>query len=255
MKKYVHIMLVVLMVAGFFFTGTTAPVSAKGLPPVTSSVAEGSWTWTSASVPGTEIAQDLLPKSPYSWLQLLTNGLKIDGAAKICHPFKGGRFGWTGEIRQLVDGNWVKLVTTNAWVPSEEGVFMSCAQAPAAGTYALFGYFTKPKEYVLPSCEAAQVPVGLGLSSMDLTTDIRFFNLMGDFHTLPNTPVSYQIINMNNPFTGDLFGSTTTDGDGNFDFFGNEWFYSLSYLDGPAFTIRITTPYCYAEWRLSFSIQ
>jgi len=40
------------------------------------------------------------------------------------------------------------METTNDWVPNKEGEFMSCAQAPAAGTYALFGYWKKPAGYV-----------------------------------------------------------------------------------------------------------
>jgi len=39
---------------------------------------------------------------------------------------------------------WVKLPTSVNWSPTGEGKLIACATASAAGTYALFGYFTQP---------------------------------------------------------------------------------------------------------------
>jgi hypothetical protein len=80
---------------------------------------------------------------PVDW-QLLGQGVVVDAPASLCYPFREGEFGWTGAIYQLVDGKWNKLPTTNGWIPDKEGEFMACAVAPAAGTYALFQYYTKP---------------------------------------------------------------------------------------------------------------
>jgi hypothetical protein len=91
---------------------------------------------------GTEVVVDLtVNPAPNEWLQLLSKGTVISEPGTICRPFHKGPYGWTGAIYQLVDGNWVKLDTTFAWIPDKEGVYTACAVAPAAGTYALFGYF------------------------------------------------------------------------------------------------------------------
>jgi hypothetical protein len=91
---------------------------------------------------GTEFELDLtLNPPPEIWLQALSRGTKITEPGTICRPFRKGEFGWVASIYQLVDGKWMKLDTTFAWVPDEEGVFTACAKAPAAGIYAIFGYF------------------------------------------------------------------------------------------------------------------
>jgi hypothetical protein len=142
MKKILSFTFVLVLVVSLFFAGSAKVVSAFFIED--SGPAVGSWVWTSASVPAVEIPQYLVTTPGPVWEDLLTNALVIDGAAMICHPFRGGQFGWVGEIRMLQDGVWVKLATTNEWSPTEEGTFRSCAFAPSAGTYALFGYYVKP---------------------------------------------------------------------------------------------------------------
>lgn len=102
------------------------------------------WEWYAEGVEGVEIPMDTITTKPREWYQLKSTGLKINGASGICYPFDEGRHGWTGEIFQLVEGTWVKRPTTVGWVPTEEGRYLACAQAPAAGEYALFAYFSKP---------------------------------------------------------------------------------------------------------------
>jgi len=101
------------------------------------------WEWSGSGVAAEEIPMYEVTTTPKEWYRLKANGIEVDGPTTICHPFKAGRFGWVGEIHQLVEGSWVKLPTTVGWVPDEEGRFMACAKAPAAGIYALFGYFVE----------------------------------------------------------------------------------------------------------------
>jgi len=111
------------------------------------------WEWYAKGVEGVEIPMYTITTKPKEWYQLKSDGLKINGASGICYPFDEGRHGWTGEIFQRVGGDWVMLVTTVGWVPDAEGNYKACAQAPAAGEYALFAYFTKPAPNPV-DCEA-----------------------------------------------------------------------------------------------------
>jgi hypothetical protein len=135
MKKICSIFIILALALGVALVNAPKTVEA-GIPQPTG-VADGSWT------SGTELNVDLAATTAPSWLQLLTQWVVITAPGKICHPFRGGQFGWTGEIMQLAGGQWVKLTTTAEWVPDSEGEFMACAEAPAAGTYALFGYYTE----------------------------------------------------------------------------------------------------------------
>jgi hypothetical protein len=64
----------------------------------------------------------------------LTSPVKINEAGKVCHDFRGGQFGWVGQIRQLVDGKWVEVESTIGWVPNTDGKFMICADVHSGGT-------------------------------------------------------------------------------------------------------------------------
>ena len=122
--------------------GVMPPTATAVMPPTIPQTK--TWEWYASGVEGVQIPMDTITTKPRKWYQLKAEGLKIDGASGICYPFDEGRFGWTGEIFHLVEGDWVKLATTVGWVPTVEGRYMACAQAPAAGTYAIFAYFTKP---------------------------------------------------------------------------------------------------------------
>lgn len=99
-------------------------------------VANGTWS------KGKEVALDLKPNAE---LQNFGSGVVVTEPTEICHEFSGGQFGWVASIRKWVDGAWVKIPTTQGWVPSTEGSYMACAQAPSAGTYALFAYYIRPE--------------------------------------------------------------------------------------------------------------
>lgn len=143
MKKVFMVTLMFVLLAGTFLA-KPSPVQAYYKPD--STVAEGEWNT------GTSGFFDFTGTTFPVWLMPLTPAVTVDGATQLCHPFRGGLLGWTGEIMQLVDGNWVKLATTTGWIPDEEGAYMACAMVPAGGTYALFGYYDPAKvPVVVPS--------------------------------------------------------------------------------------------------------
>ena len=140
MKQFQRIIIAVVFLVALVLA--VNPFNVKAANTVQASIADGKWNT------GTEVEVDLdTNPAPFNWYQLLARGVKISAPGKICHEFRGGQYKWIADIRQLVKGVWVKVPTTQGWQPSEEGLYMACAQAPAAGTYALFGYYTGPKEY------------------------------------------------------------------------------------------------------------
>jgi hypothetical protein len=146
-------LLAVLVIAGFaalFFLAGSQPVDAFAPPPPPDHPAAGSWIWDSEEVAGTVVPQYQLPGVPeddYALLQ--SQGLHINGAAQVCHPYPGGQFGWNAEVRVLTLNGWQPVPTVNQWVPDEEGQFMTCAQVGRSGVYAVFGYWEKPEGWGL----------------------------------------------------------------------------------------------------------
>lgn len=155
MKQKLGVIIVLALLIGVMFTSQTTSALAIGsftptpVPTITptpdvvpparvNGVSAGDWS------SGLEVPVDLTQNPAPEWLQLMDDGVSITAPGIICHPFRGGRFGWVAEIRQLVDGNWVKVLTTMSRLTAE-GEMIACAEAPAAGTYALFGYYTGPK--------------------------------------------------------------------------------------------------------------
>lgn len=130
------ITMVIVAVPGKVSAGTNLFFSSPDIAP-------GLWTWTSGAT-GSEVLPDTLTVPAPAWRLLKTNGLVLSGPAYICHEFTGDQVGWVGDIYMLNGDTWTKLVTTLEWVPTIEGHQMACAQAPAAGTYALFAYWEKP---------------------------------------------------------------------------------------------------------------
>ncbi len=141
MRRVLLVILTLLLVYGM--VQLSLPKTAyAGFFPTSKPLAPNSWD------SGTEVSVDFAKYPAPEWLQLLANPVKLPTAGKICHEFRGGQFGWVGEIRQLKDGKWVKLESTAGWVPTTEGKYMICAQASTAGTFALFGYFDPPEGMV-----------------------------------------------------------------------------------------------------------
>ncbi len=136
------IITIILLLGLMVFPSRTA---SAGFLPQNNPLASGDWT------EGNPVEVDLVTNPAPAWLQLVAGGTKTIEAGEICHPFRGGQFYWVGEIRQLKDGKWIKLATTVDWSPNKEGKLMACANAPAAGIYALFAWFDAPEGYVEPS--------------------------------------------------------------------------------------------------------
>lgn len=148
MKKIMVVFIGLIMIIGLF--ALNAPTFAfAGYAPTTtvSPLAPNVWKG------GTETTVDLVKYPAPDWLEMKANPVKVTTPGEICHEFRGIRYHWVPEIRQLKDGKWVKLETTGTWVPDEEGVYVVCAQAQTAGIYGLFAYYNGPKEYNEPEPE------------------------------------------------------------------------------------------------------
>jgi hypothetical protein len=110
-------------------TPTVTPVYIEG-------IADGDWST------GTDVSTDLSDiKPPKSYLQQLGDAVQVTEKGKICHPFRGGEYGWHGSIYQLIHGKWTKGTTYFTWYPDSEGAFMACTYAAPGGIYALFGAY------------------------------------------------------------------------------------------------------------------
>lgn len=141
MKKIFLVVLMFILVFAIVFFSIPNNVQA-GFVSSSQCLAAGTWNT------GTQVEVDLTSAPAPEWLHLLTtNGVVIKEPTQLCHELGGGKFHWVGEIRKLVGERWIKLETTTHWFPDEEGVLMACAQAPSAGTYALFAYYNGPQEY------------------------------------------------------------------------------------------------------------
>lgn len=135
MKRILNLFLILVLVLGMELVNVQLIVKAE----VSSPFAPGVWQFP-ATVTGKVVAvtKDGAP----SYLELFTDGIKISAPALICHQFDAAGHNWVAEIRQLVDNTWVKIKTTTKLDSSTgESVFMACAQAKKAGTYALFAYY------------------------------------------------------------------------------------------------------------------
>ena len=123
------------------FVIDTAPVSAKPAPP--STPAAGEWIVSEEDTIEGLIPQFQLEAPTGGYALLQSDAVKISGYTRICHPYRGGQFGWTSEIRTLTSAGWSAVPTQNGWEPDEEGQYMTCANV-GSGTYAVFGYWDRP---------------------------------------------------------------------------------------------------------------
>lgn len=141
MKKFSFSVVVLVLIFAIVFISLPTNVQA-GFTATKEPIAAGGWNT------GTESDVDLTEAPAPEWLQLMTtNAVVVKQPTKICHELRGGNYHWVAEIRKLKGDKWVKVETYTEWTPNEEGVLMVCAQAPSAGTYALFGYYNGPQEF------------------------------------------------------------------------------------------------------------
>jgi hypothetical protein len=138
MKRVMLVLVALLLVFGLVQLSAPKTVSAGYIGTVNLGLATNDWT-------GGDVTTVDFTKYPApNWLQLMTDPVKVTTPGKICHDFRGGQFYWTPEIRELKDGKWIKIPSTAGWVPTTEGKYVVCAQAPAVGVYALFGFYNPP---------------------------------------------------------------------------------------------------------------
>lgn len=252
MKKNFSFIIVLVLALSLLLMNTSGVVNAYKItppPPQTPVLADGAWS------AGTEVDINL-DAEKYPGLQLLTKGVKINEPAKLCHEFRGGDYGWVGEIRMLKNGAWVKQPTTMGWQPDTEGTFMACTDASAAGTYALFGWFD-PKS---PKVRHNNLP----LCSEDLLYDSGFFSQKnkgqnGESYyatsftflipSMPNTSMTLSIVSAvdslgnNVNFDTSLFSATDiTDSEGSLSLVK-----LISATKPHSFHIILTTPTCYFD--------
>jgi len=163
MKKVINVFCIAIIAISFLIISTDK-VQATG-------PAEGTWNT------GTEIAIDSAKTTALNYeISLFGNQVQVTKQVEICHPFRGGQFGWTAEIRRLVNRNWVKLATTLRYLPTEEGTLNACATAPAAGTYALFGYYNGPLEISAPDTTVCSLSMDGWTAETDFTTLYLFID-------------------------------------------------------------------------------
>lgn len=161
MKKglsiFVFCALLLLLSAALFMNPQTTSARASQ-PTDVPGVADGSWVWDDPARTGSETPVDLSKAPAPQWQDVMSwNALQIDGAARICHPFRGGQLGWVPTIRLFTGKSWEPLATVMEWVPDEEGQLMACAQALAGGTYALFGGYVRPAAVKdMPMCAGVE---------------------------------------------------------------------------------------------------
>lgn len=136
-------------------TPTDIP-TATTVPEITSDIADGDWT--SGSVVSVDLTKT---KNPKGGLQMLGDAVNVTKFGRICHPFHGGQYGWTGSIYQLIGSKWYGVTTYFIWSPDSEGTFMACANVSSHGTYAFFGTFDdtrNPTATMKPTATATQTP-------------------------------------------------------------------------------------------------
>lgn len=231
----------------FFIFSLLLSTAAVAGPTSGSGVANGFWT------SGSEIAIDLnVAPAPYSWLQLLGKGVVIDVPGTICHPFEGGRYGWTADIRQLVDGAWIKTPTSQGWSSGEESVYQACAVAPAAGTYALFAYYTRPDDGTKKKETCAYDTSEWTFDfDWDVESGLTFkVNLQSDFPA--GVAASYEILSSDgytNPISETTYTWHGTDPEETYAYFANEKTYDTPFT----ITLRFTTSGCTKDFNLTYN--
>jgi len=172
-NKILNLTFILMLALGFVFTTSSSNAVAAPVQSVAVALDGLDWMVTPSTAFQREIPMSMVTPSLLPGLQLMGDGVVITAPAKICHPFRGGQFGWQGQIRMLSGSNWVPLATTVMWTPTIEGNLIACANAPSAGTYALFAYW-------------------------------KLGNTVGVPSTVPGTPISFDQAWVTTPITSEI---------------------------------------------------
>ena len=77
-----------------------------------------------------------------NYLQIISNALSTDRAAKICHTFDGGKWGWIAEFRQWYDYRWHSMKEGTTIIhDTTANSYLACVNTPSNGVYALFAWY------------------------------------------------------------------------------------------------------------------
>lgn len=237
-KSFISIVLtgfIVCLGLGLFSSSATA-----------AGVADGAWST------GREVTLDIAANLE---LQSFGNGVVITAPAEICHAFSGGQFGWVAVIRRFVDGVWVKVPTTQGWIPNTEGTYTACAQAPSAGTYALFAYYVRPKNWspaveppVFPACKDVTIEGKVLNYPKDGEAAIRLDGFTG---IIPGDAWTFELFSIKDFHDVDVVVDAYTN-----DFVydsDNTMYEKLLKVSEEVdkVTLRVNTPTCYVDLELS----
>jgi hypothetical protein len=246
MKKTLYCLFVFVITIAFLAVTVPGSVSASA-----GDIGSGIWATPGSSLAFTTVNVDKAAKSAPNWLQQLSEGIVITAPAKICYPFRGGEYGWQPSIRQLSNGKWTAVATKVEFPFTKEAVSYACASAPAAGTYALFGYYNGPVETAsseLPVCTGIEFSGGFGNYS-DEGSPILSIWLDSVPESLNGKALSYTILGFDytgeatltlSPMSAPFWFNSTID----------EYNRSISKnfnMDVTGIQIRVTTPSCYQD--------
>jgi hypothetical protein len=156
MKKTVYCIFVFLLTISFLVVSVPGSVSAAA-----GDIGSGTWVTPGSTAAFTTVNVDKAAASAPDYLQQLSEGIVLSAPAKICYPFRGGQFHWVPRIMRLTNAKWTAMTTEKESIFTDEAVEYACTKAPAAGTYALFGYYDGPAEVAnaggLPKCDGVEM--------------------------------------------------------------------------------------------------
>jgi len=141
MKKSAYCIFVFLLTLSFLAVSVPGSVSAAA-----GDIGSGTWVTPGSAAAFTTVNVDKAAESAPDYLQQLSEGIMLSASAKICYPFRGGQFHWVPRIMRLTNAKWTAMTTEKESIFTDEAVEYACTKAPAAGTYALFGYYDGPAE-------------------------------------------------------------------------------------------------------------
>ena len=257
-KSSIVFSLVITLALMLTLVGTAAASSSS---PATVTPVSGDATFSVTRVPveqlpgQTTTAAGLIVPSgfPLGEKQFDGDGVAISGLsygfAKACFPITALNQGWGGKVGYWNGSAW-KLLDTSISTPAEGTFSWACATISNNGTYALITWVVDASK--LPTQKSSQC---------SFANDFYFYNETYGYITsssihiglnVPDsvalgTPVTYQIINVDPAWDGDILSGTTGSTTVGISIVGRSAIFfeddiTFSDLPGPAFVARYTFP-------------